>query len=107
MAKKINQEILQLVKSFKQDLQKHNLNINQILIFGSQVKGTTHPDSDIDIAIISPDLTEDYGDNYIKLTTLNPRMDIRIEPHGFTPEDFEDKWNPLAREIKKHGILIE
>lgn len=42
-----------------------------------------------------------------KLWELRMGVDTRIEPHGFTPEDFADYWNPMAHEIKKTGIKIE
>jgi cephalosporin-C deacetylase-like acetyl esterase len=41
-----------------------------------------------------------------RLWNLRMSIDTRIEPHGFSPEDFKDYWNPMAHEIKKTGIKI-
>ena len=30
----------------------------------------------------------------------------RIEPHGFSPEDFKKDWIPMVHEIKKTGIRV-
>ncbi|MEZ0537221.1 nucleotidyltransferase domain-containing protein [Caldicellulosiruptoraceae bacterium PP1] len=74
-------------------------------LFGSYVKGTFNEDSDIDIAIVSEQFTGDIIEDTFRLMRFRRDIDLRIEPHPFTPNDFVDD-NPLVSEIKKYGIKI-
>mgnify|MGYP002642278824 CR=1 FL=1 len=74
-------------------------------IYGSYSKGNANEWSDIDVAVISPDFSEDMFDERLKLMKIAANIDDRIEPHPFRVEDF-DKSNPLVSEIKKYGILL-
>lgn len=80
-------------------------NIKQAILFGSFAKGTNHDDSDIDIAIIVNNVV-DIIDTQIDLMKLRRKIDLRIEPHPFMTEDFNQS-NPVAYEILKYGIIIK
>ncbi len=79
--------------------------VSQAFLFGSFAKGTNHEDSDIDIAIIVNNVS-DIIDAQIDLMKLRRKVDLRIEPHPFSPSDFNAN-NPVANEILKHGIVIK
>lgn len=79
-------------------------NIRQAILFGSFAKGTNHDDSDIDIAIIVNNVV-DIIDAQIDLMKLRRKIDLRIEPHPFMNEDFNQS-NPVVHEILKYGIII-
>jgi predicted nucleotidyltransferase len=79
-------------------------NIRQAILFGSFAKGTNHDDSDIDIAIIVNNVV-DIIDTQIDLMKLRRKIDLRIEPHPFMTEDFNQS-NPVVYEILKYGIII-
>lgn len=102
----IDPTIIDIVKHYKKQLIEKKIQIKKMFLFGSQSRGDANKWSDIDVAVIAEDLSENHADNYVKLLTIVNGVDSRIEPHGFTPKDFEEKWNPFAREIKKHGIPI-
>ena len=74
-------------------------------LYGSYAKGVAGQWSDIDLAIISPDFSEDLLEERIELMKLALRVDDRIEPSPFRPEDFT-RDNPLVDEISKSGIEI-
>lgn len=78
--------------------------IKQALLFGSFAKGTNHDDSDIDIAIIVNNVV-DIIDTQIDLMKLRRKIDLRIEPHPFMIDDFNQS-NPVVHEILKYGIII-
>ncbi len=78
-------------------------NVKAVYLFGSFAKGTNHEDSDIDIAIISDDF-KDKIDDMSNLFMLTRNIDLRIEPHPFSTEDFED--DPFANEIIETGIKV-
>lgn len=107
MARKIiNPSIINIVRNYKRQLVEKNIKINKMFLFGSFAKGNPHKWSDIDVAVISDNLTGDRIDDYVKLRTIVDDFDLRIEPHAFTSTDFSDRWNPLASEVKKYGIEI-
>ena len=91
---------------FLRALQKKGLVISGYYVFGSQINGKAHKWSDIDIGIISPNFSDDRFEERIKLMRIGDEIDTAIEPHPFTPEDFEDKYYSLAQEVKKTGIKI-
>lgn len=78
--------------------------IESAILFGSFAKGTNHPDSDIDIAIVFKTV-DDIIDLQIQLMQLRSDDDLLIEPHPFNISDFHIS-NPVVAEIKKNGIEI-
>ncbi|MFA5994924.1 MAG: nucleotidyltransferase domain-containing protein [Patescibacteria group bacterium] len=85
--------------------EQRKLPITAAYVFGSWSKGTQHEDSDIDMCIISPKLTG-WMRRVDKLSPV-PYSDLFIiEPHGFTPKEFDPKTDPLAYEIVKYGIRV-
>lgn len=73
----------------------------KIILFGSCVKETNHPDSDIDIAVVLKEF-KNITDIRLELMRLRRRIDSRIEPHPFREKDF-DPSNPMVYEILKYG----
>jgi predicted nucleotidyltransferase len=78
--------------------------ILQAFLFGSFAKGTNHDESDIDIAIVI-DNTVDIIDTQIDMMKLRRNIDLRIEPHPFFSQDFNND-NPVVNEILKTGIVL-
>jgi predicted nucleotidyltransferase len=74
-------------------------------LYGSQAKGTATEWSDIDLAVISPDFEADLFQERLLLMRLAARVDDRIEPHPFRPEDF-NATSPLASEIQRTGVRV-
>ena len=74
-------------------------------IYGSFAKGTNHKWSDIDLAIISPDFSDDTLSDRLMLMKIGASIDDRIEPHPFSLKRF-DVTDPLVNEICKNGIQI-
>ncbi|MCF8348685.1 MAG: nucleotidyltransferase domain-containing protein [Bacteroidales bacterium] len=79
--------------------------VERAILFGSFAKGTNHPDSDIDIAIVFKTV-DDIIDLQIELMQLRSDDDLLIEPHPFKVSDFYIS-NPLVAEIEKNGIEIQ
>lgn len=110
MAQKIiNQKIKTLAERYITHLRAEKYPIEQAFVFGSRVRGNAHSDSDLDIAIVSPRVTDPIDSNAYLLCKAH-ELDLKsegiyIEPHGFNPDDFVDE-NPLAWEIKQTGIPV-
>ncbi|MEA2103853.1 MAG: nucleotidyltransferase domain-containing protein [Candidatus Cloacimonadota bacterium] len=94
------------VLEYTKKLQELKMDIVSVYLFGSLVKGNFGEWSDIDIAVVSNNLTGDPVDDRLKLMKLRWDIDLRIEPHPFLPEDWEDETNPFVEEIKKTGEKI-
>lgn len=99
---KIHQEI----SAYRKLLDKAKVKVEAIIVFGSQVKGTAKPYSDIDICVVSGDFGKNHHDELVALLRLTNVDTTNIEPHPFHPSDLADKWNPLANEINKYGVPI-
>ena len=77
----------------------------RVFLFGSYAKGIAGKWSDIDLAVVSPDFSEDLFEERIRLMKLALVIDERIEPTPFRPEDFNENV-PLVNEINESGIEI-
>lgn len=79
--------------------------IESAYLYGSQAKGTAAPWSDIDVAIVSSDFSDDLFEERVALMHIAASIDDRIEPYLFTKETFNEG-NPLASDIKRHGLKV-
>jgi predicted nucleotidyltransferase len=84
---------------------KSNYDCVEVILFGSYVKGTSHEESDIDIAVILQGF-ENPIDIQLELMRLRRKIDSRIEPHPFRLADF-DSTNPLVYEIMRYGKRVD
>lgn len=80
--------------------------VKQMILFGSYAKNNPHIDSDIDLAVIlKSDKSIDRGkiDN---IAWWAKQIDIKLEPHILSEDDFNNRWLSLPAEIKKFGIEV-
>ena len=99
-------EAQQIVLRYKKKLEEEQYPISAVYLFGSAVKGTINPWSDIDVAVVSRRVAENYDEGRFALWRFRRDVDLRIEPHGFSPEDWENDADPMVYEIKKTGERI-
>ncbi|MFH0955875.1 MAG: nucleotidyltransferase domain-containing protein [Candidatus Falkowbacteria bacterium] len=99
-------EAKKIVKKYANKLKAEKYPFSAIYLFGSFAKSKPHAGSDIDVAVVSKELNKNWTEARLKLWKFREGIDDRIEPHGFSPEDFKDYWNPMAHEIKKTGIRV-
>jgi len=79
--------------------------IKEAYLYGSHAKGMASKWSDIDIAVISSEFSDDLFEERVSLMHIAARIDDRIEPYPFLETTFTEN-NPLRDEIEKHGIRI-
>jgi predicted nucleotidyltransferase len=101
-----NGEIIETVKRYADKLKKFGVLFDAVYLFGSRAKGKSREDSDIDVAVVSSDLNERYDEGRFNLWKLRRDVDLRIEPHGFTPKMWADTSDPMVYEIKSTGLKI-
>ena len=99
-----NSEIAKPIKEYIAAV-KEKYRIEKVFLFGSYISGQADKESDIDLAVISPSFTGDRFIDNVNLYKLTWKIDTRIEPVGFRPEDFNSN-NLLANEIINTGIEI-
>lgn len=97
-------EVLKIARQYAKVV-KANYKCKQIYLFGSYLKGTSHEESDIDIAVILQEF-ENPLDIQLELMRLRRKIDSRIEPHPFRERDFNNT-NPVVNEILKYGERID
>jgi len=98
-------DIKEKAKEFIAEVQKHQIKIIKAYLFGSFARGKARKDSDIDLALISSDFSGNRYLDSLKIIPLRRKIDSRIEPVTFKPEDFNEN-DPLAAEIKNYGVEI-
>ncbi len=101
----VSDEILKKLKKFLSMISASGIQLERAILFGSYAKGTANKWSDIDVALVSKDFT---GIGFYDRKRVNPfliKVDSRIEPHPFRPEDFT-RDNPFLDQILKDAIEI-
>ncbi|MBI5189519.1 MAG: nucleotidyltransferase domain-containing protein [Nitrospirae bacterium] len=94
-----------IVRAYARKLEESHIGVWRMYLFGSQVKGTATPDSDIDIAVFLDRDDIDGFNEQVELMKLRWDIDLSIEPHAFARTDF-DETNPFIREIITTGERI-
>jgi predicted nucleotidyltransferase len=102
----VDAQMMATAKKFLRQLKDQGIHVECAYLFGSHAKGTPDEWSDIDVAIVSPDISEDRLEERIRLTRLSSKIDSRIDPVPFSPSSFVDE-DPLVWEIKRAGIRID
>jgi predicted nucleotidyltransferase len=97
--------VLKNVQLFLDKLRLAGFHISKAYIFGSYARGQVDKWSDIDVAIVSPQISNDRFEERIRLTELAISVDDRLEPLPFNLDSFSDD-DPFVRQIKNEGLAI-
>ena len=105
VAGKDKQLIYQKIGDYVQTLERSNVPIWRLYLYGSYAKNTYHADSDIDLAVFWD--RDDIGgfDEDVQLRILSSDIDFRLEPHSFAKSDF-DETDTFIRDIIETGERI-
>ncbi|MCU0913990.1 MAG: nucleotidyltransferase domain-containing protein [Planctomycetes bacterium] len=102
--RKIAPDVMAGVERFLAVVCQHR-RIEAAYLYGSQARGSARPWSDIDVAVVSADFSDDLLQERVPLMRWAAAIDDRIEPQPFTPERFGPH-DPLASEIAERGIRL-
>ena len=83
--------------------------VERAILYGSSARGQTHAESDIDLAVLSPDFADlDLFSRLRLLLRAAWKAGAEwIEPIGYTPQEFDaSQSGTFVREIKSHGIVV-
>ena len=104
ISKKVEKEIERYINILKED----SLPIKKVILFGSFARGSQRKWSDIDLCIVSPKFKNSFdASQYLWKKRKIFDLNYTIEPVGFSLKDFNDKYDPLANEIRETGVEIE
>jgi predicted nucleotidyltransferase len=98
-------EIMSLAKKYAELVREKVDNEAMVYLFGSAVRGDMHPDSDIDIAVVSKTFNSDVCRNYARIAIFAGNVSWDIEPHAILAEDMV-KTTPFTKAIIHEGVLI-
>ena len=94
-------DVIDIVRQYKELVQAHYAQAD-VYLFGSYSKGNARPDSDIDVAVIVPELKEDFLKASALLWSLTWNLNTLIEP--VLIETIHP--SPLYEDIIRTGIRI-
>ena len=97
--------MLKNIRTFLDRLDTAGIHVTKAYLFGSQLTGRADQWSDIDVAVISPQISDDRFEERVTLTKIAISVDDRIEPLPFNPAGFSED-DPLVREIIKTGFVV-
>ncbi|MGR3218851.1 MAG: nucleotidyltransferase domain-containing protein [Candidatus Anammoxibacter sp.] len=103
----VENSIINIVQKFADSLKKQGIDIDKMVVYGSYAKGNPHPDSDIDLCVVSRNFGEDRIEEGMRLFRIAGDIDSRIEPIPVTLDSYiNDTWLPLIYEIRSNGVEI-
>jgi uncharacterized protein len=98
--------VIKIISDFKDTLEKKEIHVNKMVLFGSYATGNNMPDSDIDLAVISDDFKgKDYWERINLLSEVIYELFQPIEASAFTSEEWNAKTSIIAR-YAEEGELI-
>ena len=98
--------VLETVKEFKKALESLNIQVDQLIMFGSHAEGTAREDSDIDLVAISSSFSDKgYWERINILTDAIYQIFAPIEASAFTPEEWNSK-KSLISDFAKNGVVV-
>jgi predicted nucleotidyltransferase len=108
MAKKksLNKTEQKKIHAFIVLVKQQGIHVSQVVLFGSHAKGGHTADSDIDLAVISPQFGRDVIHEMTLLRKLALQIDSHLEPLPLSAEGFNDRYSVLSDEIRRYGLVV-
>jgi predicted nucleotidyltransferase len=102
----VRAEIKKIILDYRALLEKANIPIRKIVLFGSYARGTERKDSDIDLGIVSEKFGQDEMEESSRINFFKWKLDNRIEAHPISLKDYDMIATPLINEIRKYGVEV-
>lgn len=104
----VEPEIERIIIRFIRLLLKEGFQVKRAILYGSRARGDSAESADIDLALVIDGLRRTDFESKRTIMRLAARIDERIEPVAYSPEDFEkDNWLPLLYSIRNTGVEID
>lgn len=99
-------DAISLSKKYVDLLRSNGISVDQAYLFGSHAKGKIWEGSDIDVCVVSKFFGKNYQSEKSILNKTALKVDPRIEAVAYSTDDFANKYDSLADEIKRFGINL-
>lgn len=104
---KVPSNIIKLIEKFIKLLKEENIVVEKVILFGSYAKGTYRADSDIDLAIVSPNFKEeDCIENMTFLLCKANILKADIQTLPFSIEEYNEP-KGIMEETLNTGIELK
>ncbi len=103
------QKVRGIVAKYIQNLESSGIDVQKVILFGSQAKGTFKKESDIDIAVVSRDF-EKMGlwEQAKHLGRAARNLPYPIEALGFSPSQLKKvEEGTMLDEITRNGVEVK
>jgi uncharacterized protein len=98
--------VLEVLKQFEEALVAADIQVDQLILFGSYASGTAREDSDIDVVVVSSSFADKgYWERIDMLTEAIYTVFAPIEATAFTPEEWASG-NSLLIDYAKQGVAV-
>lgn len=99
--------VIKTVRQFKKVLEASNVQVDELILFGSHAAGTAREGSDIDLIVISPSFADKgYWERIDILSEAIYKLFVPIEASAFTPEEWEAGQSLLA-DYARNGLVVQ
>jgi uncharacterized protein len=105
----VSQSVIESVRFYLRLVNKNGIPVSFGVLFGSQVRGTAHEDSDIDLLVLSPhfDGHKEYAE-VSNLWRLTARSDNRLEPIPVGEREWkEDDSRAIVEIARREGEIVK
>lgn len=94
--------VIECVRSFAEKA-RHEMNVREVILFGSYAKGTATENSDIDVAVVIDTPVDDWLDTSTNLFRLRRDINLFIEPVLI---DLSSNRSGFLDEVRQTGEMI-
>lgn len=104
---KTKDQVVEIVRSFVKEISK-DYRVVDLILFGSYAHGVPRPESDIDLAVVSPDFSNMSEMEILQfLSRKAMKVDTSLEVVAFTPEELlAPDPRSFSYQVKSLGISI-
>lgn len=103
-----HKSIIKIIKRYLEILNEHGIDAEKAILFGSQARGDTRPDSDIDVLVLSAQFDKNRWAREKELWRLTWHADARIQPIPVGVKQFIEDDSSVAIEMaRREGIEIK
>lgn len=105
----VESSVITTVMEFAGAVRAQGINVERVVIFGSQVNGNAHQWSDIDVLVVSPTFDDMKDRSAINiLWRVAARVDSRIEPIPCGSRQWkEDDSSAIIEIARRSGEILE
>ncbi len=102
---KIPNRIQKIISNYISLLEKNNIPLRRVVLFGSYANGTSDGWSDIDLAVVSDKFGGDWFEDRDKIRPMTVAASCDLEVLPYSPANFSMD-DPFVKKILETGVKI-